>query len=309
MTATVEELRVAGFAGVRLTAPDGGLSAEVVPGLAMLGCSLRHHGEELLGQRGGVGSYAERGSTMGIPLLYPWANRLSDLAAAGLPVESGSGLLRIDGGTGLAIHGLRLRGAAWAFDAGVTSSGAWVAGELDLAGDSALAAAFPFPHRLRVTYLLDDRGLAVTTVVTPTGTASVPIAFGFHPYLVLPHTPRAEWRLGADVRAHIELDERMIPTGRRHPARGVDGPLGERSFDDGYTVAPPGVLSLSDTRRRVEIELGDGFPFCQIFAPPDQDLIALEPMTAPTDALVSRRDLPAAAPGRGFSATFRVNVR
>lgn len=309
MTATIDDLCIDGFAAVRLTAPEGALAAVVVPELAMLGCSMRHRGEELLGQRGGVRSYAERGSTMGVPLLYPWANRLSDVATAGFRVEPGSDLLRIDGGTGLAIHGLRLRGAPWSVDAGVADGGAWVAGVLDLAGDPVLAAAFPRPHRLRVTYRLDDRGLAVTTVVTPSGSTSVPIAFGFHPYLALPDTPRGEWLLGADVGEHIELDGRMIPTGRRAPARGVDGALGERSFDDGYTVARPGVLSLQGPRHRVEIELVEGFPFCQIFAPADQDLIALEPMTAPTDALVSRRDLPMVAPGEEFSATFRVNVR
>ena len=42
----------------------------------MVGCSLRHRGEELLGQRGGLGTYVAERGTMGIPLLYPWANRL-----------------------------------------------------------------------------------------------------------------------------------------------------------------------------------------------------------------------------------------
>ena len=44
------------------------------------GCSarsLRHRGDELLAQNAGVDAYAERGKTMGIPLLYPWANRLA----------------------------------------------------------------------------------------------------------------------------------------------------------------------------------------------------------------------------------------
>ena len=38
--------------------------------------SLTHRGEELLGQRGGLPAYRERGATFGIPLLHPWANRL-----------------------------------------------------------------------------------------------------------------------------------------------------------------------------------------------------------------------------------------
>src|SRR3954466_12056020 len=52
------------------------LEAAFAPGAGMIGCSLRHRGEELLGQRGGLAKYAESGSSMGIPLLHPWANRL-----------------------------------------------------------------------------------------------------------------------------------------------------------------------------------------------------------------------------------------
>jgi galactose mutarotase-like enzyme len=42
----------------------------------MVCCSLRHRGDELLGQRRGLAAYAATGSTMGIPFLHPWANRL-----------------------------------------------------------------------------------------------------------------------------------------------------------------------------------------------------------------------------------------
>ena len=43
----------------------------------MVCCSLRHRGAELLDRGQGVEAYAQRGKTMGIPLLYPWANRLA----------------------------------------------------------------------------------------------------------------------------------------------------------------------------------------------------------------------------------------
>ena len=59
---------------VTISSPE--LQATFVPGAAMLCSSLRHEGDELLAQRSGVHAYAEHGSTMGIPLLYPWANRL-----------------------------------------------------------------------------------------------------------------------------------------------------------------------------------------------------------------------------------------
>ena len=66
-----------GLAGLTLeSAAHGGIEATFVPEAGMIGCSLRHRGEELLGQRHGLRGYVESGSTMGIPFLHPWANRL-----------------------------------------------------------------------------------------------------------------------------------------------------------------------------------------------------------------------------------------
>ena len=46
---------------------SGDLSAVFAPDVGMVGCSLRHRGEELLGQRGGLAKYRESGSSFGIP--------------------------------------------------------------------------------------------------------------------------------------------------------------------------------------------------------------------------------------------------
>ena len=94
----IGERMVEGFSALTLATPGrGGIEATFVPDAGMVGCSLRHREEELLGQRGGVRAYVAERSTMGIPLLYPWANRLTqrrfsvadrdvDLASDALPL-------------------------------------------------------------------------------------------------------------------------------------------------------------------------------------------------------------------------------
>jgi aldose 1-epimerase len=56
------------------------------------------------------------------------------------------------------------------------------------------------------------------------------------------------------------------------------------------------------------VELVGGYRYAQVFAPRDQDYVALEPMTAPTNALASGRGLRLAAPGETFRAAFRIGV-
>src|SRR6476646_9096770 len=61
-----------------ISSPGGALEARFAAGAGMVGCSLRHRGDELLGILGGLDAYVERGKTFGVPFLYPWANRLGD---------------------------------------------------------------------------------------------------------------------------------------------------------------------------------------------------------------------------------------
>src|SRR5580698_7122649 len=97
------------LAEAHLCDEDHALEATFVPGAGMLCSSLRHRGEELLAQRAGLAAYAERGKTMGIPLLYPWANRLAgfDYVAAGRTVTVPRDPARVAlDGNGLPIHGV-----------------------------------------------------------------------------------------------------------------------------------------------------------------------------------------------------------
>ena len=87
-----------------------------MPGAGMIGCSLRDRGAEILGQRRGLGGYVDAGSTMGIPLLYPWANRLSRdrLEVAGRRVDLGQPGLRLGRDeNGMAMHGLLTAATGW----------------------------------------------------------------------------------------------------------------------------------------------------------------------------------------------------
>ena len=53
----------------RMTSPSGRLEVTFVPGAGMVGWSLRHDGDELLGHRASLSEYIDRGKATGIPLL------------------------------------------------------------------------------------------------------------------------------------------------------------------------------------------------------------------------------------------------
>jgi aldose 1-epimerase len=304
-----------GFTALTLAAPgEDGLEAAFVPGTGMVGCSLRHRGAELLGQRGGLRAYVAERKTMGIPLLYPWANRLAAwrfaLAGREVDIDPDATPLRRDA-NGLPMHGLLSAAAGWRVERHEpTSDGAVLAARLEFAADGVLMAAFPFAHELLLEATVRGEELTIATTVRATGDTPVPIAFGFHPYLRLPGVAREEWSVEIPVRERLRLDPAMLPTGEREPVTVAPGPLGSRTFDDAY-VAPPGgaAFALEGGGRRIELAFETGYPFAQVFAPAEDDVIAFEPMTAPTNALVDGGpELTLLAPGESYRAAFSIRA-
>jgi aldose 1-epimerase len=304
---TIHETTREGYPALRLEAGD--LGATFVPQLGMIGASLEHRGEELLGQRNGLPAYEARGSTMGIPLLHPWANRLSGLqyevGGRHVAIDPDSPLVRRDP-NGLPIHGLLAASPYWRIDSGDQAT---LKASLDFGAHPELLEAFPFPHEMHIEVALDgETGLRVETRVQANQGSPVPISFGFHPYLTLPGLPRGQWQVELPVEEHLILDEHGIPTGATEPARVEPGPLGERTFDDAYRGIK-GPFALAGGGRRVEVSFEHGYGFAQAYAPEGQDLICFEPMTAATNALVAGGPgLEVLEPGDEHKAVFRISV-
>src|SRR4051794_3235074 len=144
MAASVTPVELDGLAALQLAA--GELEATFVPGAGMICASLRHRGEELLGQRLGLRAYAEQGKTMGIPFLHPFANRVSkevfEVDGAQVRLDDGAPLVRLEE-HGLPIHGL-LAGAPWWEIVETRAEGgvAELRAALDFAANDALLARF-----------------------------------------------------------------------------------------------------------------------------------------------------------------------
>lgn len=309
----IDDTTTSGYPTVTLSNPDAAVDATFAPALGMIGCSLRHRGAELLGQRGGLAKYAASGSTMGIPLLHPWANRLSAFSYAvggrGVTLDPHSALLHHDA-NGLPMHGLLAANRNWRVAArSADATSARLSAVFDFAADAALLAAFPFPHTLALDLELRGTTLAITTMLRPTAAVAVPVSFGFHPYLQLPGIARAEWHIEAPVRQRLRLDAHMIPTGEREAVAIEPGPLGARGFDDLFTsLDRPARFVLAGGGRRVTVAFDDGYHFAQIYAPLGEPLICFEPMTAPTNALVSGASLPLVQPGAEYRASFTISI-
>ena len=128
---------------------------------------------------------------MGIPLLYPWANRLEGMrlhvAGREVVLDRISPPLRLDD-NGLPMHGLLAGVSGWQVERHEPhGDGAVLAARFDLAAHPDLAGGVPVPARAaRSTHTWSGRRSRSRRPSSPHGDSPVPVAFGYHPYFALP---------------------------------------------------------------------------------------------------------------------------
>jgi aldose 1-epimerase len=299
---------------IHLKSPSGkGLAAAFAPGANMVLHSLTLGDRELLATRNGLEAYVESGSTMGIPLLHPWANRLGGFtySAAGTEVvlDRDSELFKCDPG-GLPIHGAVPSLLSWEVVGSATrGETASLVARLDWDPAHRAFELFPFPHRLEYRARVGARTVEIAVALEPTEDAAVPVSFGFHPYLRIPGGDRASAEMSLPVRRALFHDASMIPTGETEPCEPGLRRLGDTAWDDGFSdLADPPRFRLAGHGSEVSLTFLRGYRFAQVFAPPGSDFVCFEPMTAPANALASGADLPVVAPGGRYEAAFEITV-
>jgi galactose mutarotase-like enzyme len=298
---------------VHLRDEPSALDVAFVPGAGMLCCSLRHNGAELLARNAGVAAYARSGKTMGIPLLYPWANRLAgfgySIAGRSVRVPHDPSRVRLDA-NGLPIHGVIGGLLAWELTGALDRDASSLAAHLSWSdSQSQVFEIFPFRHDLRYEARLRDGRLEIELTVHACGADAVPLAFGFHPYLSPPGATREHWSIELPAMRALALDREQIPTGPAHALAAERFALDAREFDDAFdAVAEPARFSVAGAGRQIELTFLRGYPCAQVFAPGTRQFICFEPMTAPANALRSGDGLRLLAPGERFVAGFSIAV-
>ena len=183
---------------------------------------------------------------------------------------------------------------------------------------------YPFATRFEVRYEVDARGLSVTSTVTNLDDVVVPFSLGFHPYFATSAPTIDGARLHLPARSYLEVDERMLPTGSILPVAGtpfdfrVPRPIDGEVLDVTYTDLDRDedglfTVTLADVDGTVTRVSQDGaFAYFQAFsadtltAARRRTSLALEPMTAPAEALRSHQGLISLAPSQSWSGVWRV---
>jgi aldose 1-epimerase len=246
--------------------------------------------------------------------LLPWPNRLRD----GRYVWNGSEL-QLDLSEPArhnAIHGL-VRWRNWQVRA--REPARVVLGHV-LHGEP----GYPFMLDLELEYLLEPRGLTVTTSARNIGPDACPYGAGMHPYFSVGGATVDAAILTVPAARRLLTDERAIPVGEES----VDGgqfdfraprEIGGAHIDTCFTALeldPDGdgriELRAADGERRVAVRFSREYGYVMVFTGdtlPDGQRrrgVAIEPMTCAPDAFRSGAGLVRLEPGEGHVASWGI---
>lgn len=242
--------------------------------------------------------------------LVPWPNRVKD------------GRWELDGAVqqlaltepqlGNASHGL-LRFQPYTLVARTDSSVTQAASIYPQAG-------YPFLLDTTVEHELDTEGLTVTHTIANRGDRRAPVAIGAHPYLRIGDVPADQLTLTVTASTRFETDDRLNVTGEV-PVAGTRYDLSagarvsELDVNDcfgGLAERPEHVLAADDGRR-VVLWSDPAFGYVQVFThrsfatkEPGDVALAVEPMTAPANALNTGHGLHWLEPGEEWTVSWGI---
>lgn len=240
-------------------------------------------------------------------ILFPFPNRLRDGRYTWLdrdytfPINSAS--------TNNAIHGFVRHAAFEVAHIELTAEQAAITSRFIADGTN---PAYPFAFMLDVIFALTREGEFVAKfVVTNQHHESIPVGLGWHPYFRL--TSRVEdHRLQLSPCERIEIDERMIPTGKRAPYEHFQDErlLEDTQLDTCFAALPHESIVRSVLRANghtLSIAAPrEQFPFFQVFTPPMRTSVAIEPMTCNVNAFQNREGLVELPAGQTWTVAFRI---
>lgn len=250
--------------------------------------------------------YSKSDSLAGIPILFPWANRLSEWR---IPlnkntdktdlsktndfhfIESKNRTDIFTDSNGLPIHGFLLK-RDWLL---IEQSSRHL--KMRFQPTEADQLVFPFVYGLEVTFSLFENKFLIHFLIE-NGHQSLPVSFGFHPYFRLSALCDSvkDLRLYLPLHSHIETNDMLLPTGNCEPMGGfwpssIDGSRRYFELDDGFFLQRNKVgqdceIRIEGPKSKLRLTFSPEFQVTVIYSPANQDFVCIEPMTAPTNGLL-----------------------
>ena len=172
---------------------------------------------------------------------------------------------------------------------------------------------YPFPFTFRFLYTLEKGGLSLTFEAQNTGNSAMPFACGWHPYFQFPETSIEDLEIKFQPLSRFISDSQMIPL-KEEDLHGKElFKFGSEKIDHVFRLIPQALhrtefINKKHQKTLILEQSSMQFPFLVVFQPEGYTSVAIEPMTANTDAFNTGDGLIELAPLEAFSGQIRLSI-
>ncbi len=233
-------------------------------------------------------------------ILFPFVNRIKegqyDYAGKSYQLDCN------EPGCDNAIHGLIFDKTFKVTDINETSNSASV--QLDYT-ETNPQKGFPFPYKIQLTYTLNESSLKLEFKVKNIGETPFLFNVGWHPYFCVSNFDTDF--LGFKTDKQVIFNDKMIALGTAKALIANPYSLKNKILDDCFVLSDKAVEFYTD-HYKATITGRPKSDYLQIYAPPGENRLAIEPMTGISDSFNHKKGIQVLRPNEVKTETWTIDL-
>jgi len=157
---------------------------------------------------------------------------------------------------------------------------------------------FPYTYAIYLEYVLTETTLDLNVEIKNTDTQTFPFTLGWHPYFL--STDLFNSHLIFDCNKQIEMDERNISMGTSYIENMDSFKIADQFLDDCFILESKTILFITPSYM-LELKTTEDDCFLQLYTPPHDNTIAIEPTTGVSDSFNNGVGLKTLAPNETYN--------
>jgi aldose 1-epimerase len=165
---------------------------------------------------------------------------------------------------------------------------------------------FPFPYKVELKYTLKEQALSLEVKVHNIGEVDFPFNLGWHPYFCVNNFNTSF--LSFQSHKQVIFNENLISLGISETQIPDPYSLKDKVLDDCFVLLDKNVELYTD-EYTINISGKPKSDYLQIYAPPNEKRLAVEPMTGISDSFNHKRGIYILKPNHTMKETWSIKLK
>ena len=168
-----------------------------------------------------------------------------------------------------------------------------------------LTKGFPFTYKIQLEYTLQQHSLDLNVIVFNTSDSIFPFTIGWHPYFTSTDLHNSSLIFDSDTK--VMFDKGLITLDTQLHTTNSEIIIEDKKLDDCYFLNL-NTIEFNTPNYKLMINSDSDNSFLQVYTPPKENVIAIEPTTGISNSFNNKIGLKTLKPNASFSIVWQLEV-